>query len=246
VIPRSRSGRLDLVIEGIDVNSKTVASATAQTLIVVGDKVAVPVVLAAGPLLCGNGTIDPGESCDDGNLISFDGCDFRCQAESALPDAGPVDTARGLDVVPDARLDVSISDVSLDIVASDSTRLLDVTTLPEVAGVEVGRDVSPPQTDLDAAMPDFAVPTEPGPDLPLPNADGPAADVPPDIPSLSTLDAVGDLLPPPDAPTQAPSFRVIGEFVPGGFSAGATYKVIGRFVPFSGTTKGQTWGIGPL
>ena len=29
--------------------------------------------------LCGNGDIDPGEECDDGNHNEYDGCDFLCQ-----------------------------------------------------------------------------------------------------------------------------------------------------------------------
>lgn len=28
--------------------------------------------------LCGNGTVDPGEECDDGNQISYDGCNATC------------------------------------------------------------------------------------------------------------------------------------------------------------------------
>lgn len=30
---------------------------------------------------CGNGTVDPGEECDDGNLINNDGCSALCQTE---------------------------------------------------------------------------------------------------------------------------------------------------------------------
>ena len=32
-------------------------------------------------LTCGNGFLDPGESCDDGNLRSGDGCDHNCCVE---------------------------------------------------------------------------------------------------------------------------------------------------------------------
>ena len=55
------------------------------------DGVAVPgaVVLTCGnqapirltTFQCGNGAIDPGETCDDGNLVSADGCDVRCLNE---------------------------------------------------------------------------------------------------------------------------------------------------------------------
>ena len=32
--------------------------------------------------LCGNGVVDPGEQCDDGNLMDHDGCSSSCQLES--------------------------------------------------------------------------------------------------------------------------------------------------------------------
>src|SRR5450755_2201622 len=35
-------------------------------------------------MLCGNGTIDPGETCDDGNVASGDGCSATCQTESGV------------------------------------------------------------------------------------------------------------------------------------------------------------------
>src|SRR4051794_8373206 len=31
------------------------------------------------PLLCGNGRLDPGEACDDGNRNDFDACDNACK-----------------------------------------------------------------------------------------------------------------------------------------------------------------------
>ena len=30
---------------------------------------------------CGNGAVEPGETCDDGNHVDGDGCDFACQLE---------------------------------------------------------------------------------------------------------------------------------------------------------------------
>src|SRR5450755_3069713 len=30
---------------------------------------------------CGNGQVDPGEACDDGNLVGGDGCTSLCQVE---------------------------------------------------------------------------------------------------------------------------------------------------------------------
>jgi cysteine-rich repeat protein len=42
---------------------------------------------------CGNGTLDPGEQCDDGNLIDGDGCSSTCQLEpSPTPTPTPSPT----------------------------------------------------------------------------------------------------------------------------------------------------------
>ena len=40
------------------------------------------------PPLCGNGAIDPGEGCDDGNLVSGDGCSAGCRDEDVPPVCG--------------------------------------------------------------------------------------------------------------------------------------------------------------
>lgn len=36
-----------------------------------------------GPAICGNGRVERGEQCDDGNLVNGDGCSNRCQIEAA-------------------------------------------------------------------------------------------------------------------------------------------------------------------
>ena len=38
---------------------------------------------------CGNGLLDPGEECDDGNLASGDCCSAACQLETTCPDNDP-------------------------------------------------------------------------------------------------------------------------------------------------------------
>ena len=35
--------------------------------------------------VCGNGIVETGEQCDDGNTVSGDGCSATCQLEVALP-----------------------------------------------------------------------------------------------------------------------------------------------------------------
>jgi fibro-slime domain-containing protein len=118
VLPRSRSGLLDVAIEGLDVAGNSVAHGTAQTTIIVGDTATASVVVSTGPSLCGNMIIDPGETCDDGNQFSFDGCDFRCQSEgqnppmdAGLADAAPPDTAKDTNSTQDLAGELAMRDV---------------------------------------------------------------------------------------------------------------------------------------
>ncbi len=55
---------------------------------------------------CGNGKVDPGEQCDDGNMLSGDGCSRLCQIESDWPPGCPTPPCR-LVVCGDGVLDSS-------------------------------------------------------------------------------------------------------------------------------------------
>jgi MYXO-CTERM domain-containing protein len=44
-------------------------------VVAIGEKVVSPV--------CGNGTLEDGESCDDGNTVDGDGCSSTCETEGA-------------------------------------------------------------------------------------------------------------------------------------------------------------------
>lgn len=46
--------------------------------------------------LCGNGTIDAGEACDDSNLVNGDDCSQLCQFEQTVVDLASATPARGL------------------------------------------------------------------------------------------------------------------------------------------------------
>jgi cysteine-rich repeat protein len=48
---------------------------------VVGQRLAQKMYLIAPPPVCGNGTVEGTEQCDDGNLTSGDGCNNLCQSE---------------------------------------------------------------------------------------------------------------------------------------------------------------------
>lgn len=52
-----------------------------------GDRVRILTAQDGTPVLCGNGTLDPGEGCDDGNLVQGDGC-FGCQPEECSQCSG--------------------------------------------------------------------------------------------------------------------------------------------------------------
>lgn len=92
VLPRSRAGMLDLAFDGLDSIGNSVAHGTTSTPVTVGGTATVSVTLHMGASVCGNQIVDPGETCDDGNQFSFDGCDFRCMAESHPSDSGVSDT----------------------------------------------------------------------------------------------------------------------------------------------------------
>lgn len=55
-----------------------------------GDRVRV-LTVPGGTVLCGNGVLDPGEGCDDGNLTNGDGC-FGCQTETCNACSGEPST----------------------------------------------------------------------------------------------------------------------------------------------------------
>jgi cysteine-rich repeat protein len=52
------------------------------------DGVIDPLPLCSTPAVCGDGTVDAGETCDDGNTLGGDGCDPSCDVESMRTDGG--------------------------------------------------------------------------------------------------------------------------------------------------------------
>jgi MYXO-CTERM domain-containing protein len=52
------------------------------------DDVCIVAVGKTGSGLCGNGTVDTGETCDDGNTTDGDGCSSTCQDETTNPGGG--------------------------------------------------------------------------------------------------------------------------------------------------------------
>lgn len=151
ILPRARSGRLDLAIDGVDNSGNNVAHGAGRTTIVVGGSATVSVAIAAGPSLCGDGLLTPGEACDDGNRYSFDGCDYLCLSELAHPDAAILD---GAPTEATAIADGKINDMGVDIAADGLTPtdvfVTNVDAMPD-AGQDLPMDsVDAPTIDRDA------------------------------------------------------------------------------------------------
>lgn len=203
IIPRARSGALDLALEGMS-GGTVVANGSARAVIVVGGRTDVTVQLALGPALCGNHMIDPGEQCDDGNRVSGDGCDFMCRAENPV-DGGADRATDGGDGggegegAPEAVPDLTDPDGVDGIPESPSKDGAGTETAPDLP-VDAGADGplldTPPDVPVDTA-PDslLDLAAEPAADL--------AADAPPDVPKDLPIDAASE--PPVDlAPDRAP------------------------------------------
>jgi cysteine-rich repeat protein len=83
VVPASRSGIVDLALDGLDA-ATIVANGGGSVPITSGQRTSVSLALRRGPAACGNRATEPGEQCDDGNRISGDGCNFLCRNETVL------------------------------------------------------------------------------------------------------------------------------------------------------------------
>lgn len=64
---------------------------------------------------CGNGTVEPGEQCDDGNTVDGDGCSAQCQHETTAEQC-----ANGIDDDEDGLLDCADPDCTQDPVCSET------------------------------------------------------------------------------------------------------------------------------
>jgi cysteine-rich repeat protein len=78
-LPRARTGELDIALDALGATGDILANGAGTATITVGGTAEVTITLTAGISLCGNGQIDAGEQCDDGDRITNGTCDFRCQ-----------------------------------------------------------------------------------------------------------------------------------------------------------------------
>ena len=61
----------------------------------------------APPPVCGNGLVEAGEQCDDGNTVAGDGCDASCQSEEPMGTCAP---APRTDCIAAAKASLSITE----------------------------------------------------------------------------------------------------------------------------------------
>lgn len=85
ILPGSRSGYVDLAIDALDKNHRVIGQGSTNGTIKVGSRLDLQVQLTTPPVVCGDGIIETGESCDDGNRVSGDGCSSTCQTETPAP-----------------------------------------------------------------------------------------------------------------------------------------------------------------
>jgi alpha-tubulin suppressor-like RCC1 family protein len=79
----NHSGVMVIDVEGLDDQSRVLGHGTATTNIKTGERTNVYATLEPGGFSCGDGSIDDGESCDDGPNNGYDGyCDGACRLVS--------------------------------------------------------------------------------------------------------------------------------------------------------------------
>jgi cysteine-rich repeat protein len=74
-----RTGALDVALTGIASGGALVAHGDGSVEIEPGHTATLAITLHAGPSSCGDGVVDAGEECDDGDRITNGTCDYRCR-----------------------------------------------------------------------------------------------------------------------------------------------------------------------
>jgi cysteine-rich repeat protein len=87
-VPHDRTGALDIALDGLDTAGTTVANGAGSVELHGGEDGSVTITLHNGASTCGNGMIDSGEACDDGDRLSTGYCDYECQPRTSGPGTG--------------------------------------------------------------------------------------------------------------------------------------------------------------
>jgi cysteine-rich repeat protein len=85
IVPSSRTGSVQISVDALDQNGSVIGQGSTSGQIKVGARIDLNVQLSVLPAVCGNGVVETGEACDDGNRISGDGCSSNCQVEVVTP-----------------------------------------------------------------------------------------------------------------------------------------------------------------
>jgi cysteine-rich repeat protein len=102
-VPADRIGELDIAVDALDSTQTVVANGSTFAVLQPGTFAAASLYLDLGPSPCGNRQIDLGETCDDGNRFSGDGCNYLCQHEGREDAAVGTEVGKGDTASADTR-----------------------------------------------------------------------------------------------------------------------------------------------
>ncbi len=98
----------------------------------------------AGPV-CGNGVIETGEQCDDGNVVSGDGCSSTCQTEEEEEEGGGGGGGGGGTTTPSLNIIVEPSSINLNMVVD--TAITETITVQNLESTAQTFDISSSNLD---------------------------------------------------------------------------------------------------
>jgi cysteine-rich repeat protein len=98
---------------------------------------------------CGNGTVEPGEQCDDGNANAFDACSNQCHAQGTCGQPIPVALANGSTTIG-ADTDGTSNFLSSGCQSADGPELVYAVTVASTGFLTAWTD--PTTTDYDAVV----------------------------------------------------------------------------------------------
>jgi cysteine-rich repeat protein len=94
-IPSSRAGWVQIAVDALDENLNVIGQGSVSGLLKAGARIDLNLQLSVSPAICGNGILESGEQCDDGNRVSGDGCSSSCKLETVTPLESGIDGGVG-------------------------------------------------------------------------------------------------------------------------------------------------------
>ena len=171
-LPANRTGMITVTVEARDAAGAPVADGAGSATLDPSGLTSIIISLSpAVPPVCGDGTVDAGEECDDGNTMGGDGCSPSCVLET-----GPVCGDGNVDVALGEECDDANAVATDD--CTDSCRLPvcgDGIVWSDGTGVEECEDTDP-TSNLDGCFADCSAPG-PTPSIGLADAEFASATV---------------------------------------------------------------------